>query len=155
MSVIHRVAACNTDDAKKIYEALDIPTADPGVGGFKLGGDATAPGNGVAAFTAVKEAFERNYVCMGITCADVGSLHDDNKLAMEGAGACIDSSSAAAGTDTTTEKDVLPTWAIIVIAGAGAMMVLFFGLMCAYKSSKDMTIKMYNDLKKEGAVGKV
>ena len=40
-------------------------------------------------------------------------------------------------------------------AGAGAMMVLFFGLMCAYKSSKDMTIKMYNDLKKEGAVGKV
>jgi len=157
MSVIHRVAACNTDDAKKIYEALDIPTADPGVGGFKLGGDATAPGNGVAAFTVVKEAFERNYVCMGITCADIGSLHDDNKLAMEGAEACIDSSTGGGSTNTTTtsEKDVLPTWAIIAIAGVGAMMVLFFGMMCAYKSSKDMTIKMYNDLKKEGAVGKV
>ena len=90
---------------------------------------------------------------MGITCADVGSLHDDNQLAMEGAEAC--GASASATTDTTTEKEVLPTWAIIVIAGAGAMMVLFFGLMCAYKSSKDMTIKMYNDLKKEGAVGKV
>merc|ERR1740115_343243 len=112
---------------------------------------------GVAAFTVVKEAFERNYVCMGITCADIGSLHDDNKLAMEGAEACIDSSTGGGSTNTTTtsEKDVLPTWAIIAIAGVGAMMVLFFGMMCAYKSSKDMTIKMYNDLKKEGAVGKV
>ena len=119
MSVIHRVNKCSVADAKIIYEALDIPIADPGVGGFKLGGAATAPGNGVAAFTAVKEAFERNYVCMGITCADVGALHDDNKLAMEGAEACIDSTTGGGGTDTTTEKDVLPTWAIIAIGAFG------------------------------------
>jgi hypothetical protein len=162
MSVIHRVNVCSVEDAKIIYEALDIPDVDPGVTGFKLYGtatavDAAAPGKGIAAFTVVKEAFERNYDCMGITCADVGSLHDDNQLAMEGAEACGGGTGTGTGTgtNTVTEKDVLPTWAIIAIAGAGALVVLFFGMMCAYKSSKDMTIKMYNDLKKEGAVGKV
>merc|ERR1719162_1153828 len=145
MSVIHRVGACNEDDAKIIYEALDIPDVDPGATGFKLGGtatavDAAAPGKGIAAFTVVKEAFERNYDCMGITCADVGSLYGDNKLAMEGAEAC-GGGTGGTGTNTVTEKDVLPTWAIIAIAGAGALVVLFFGMMCAYKSSKDMTEK--------------
>jgi len=149
MSVIHRVRMCSAADAKIIYEALDVPTTVPGT--YALGGTA---GVGIAGYTAVKEAFERNYACMGVTCADIGDLYAQTTLLAAG---CVDPppSSDADGATTETEKEVLPTWAIVAIAAAGAMMVLFFGMMCAYKSSKDMTIKMYNDLKKEGAVGKV
>ena len=145
MSVIHRVHFCSAADAKIIYEALDVPTTVPGT--YALGGTA---GVGIAGYTAVKEAFERNYACMGVTCADIGDLYSSTTLLAAG---CVDPEAPAPPSNTETE--VLPTWAIIAIAAAGAMMVLFFGLMCAYKSSKDMTIKMYNDLKKEGAVGKV
>merc|ERR1711924_575484 len=125
--------ACSIKDANKIYKALDIPAARGDLG--TLGGGMT--------FDDVKLAFEKNYECMGVTCADVGSL--------VGAAACTDPASAGSTTTAGEDKEVLPTWAIIAIAAAGFLMVVFFGMMCAYKSSKDMTIKMYNDLKKEGA----
>jgi len=150
MSIVHRVHACTPADATYIYKALDIPSEAPFLTSFTLQNKAT--------FSGVKKAFEDNYKCMGITCADVGGLFDNNDNAyMIGAEPCndpvvtVDKSS----TSTATETETLPTWAVIALAGAGFLMIIFFGLMCAYKSSKDMTIKMYNDLKKEGAVGKV
>jgi hypothetical protein len=146
LSVIHRVNKCNPADAKIIYDAMDIPaTVAAGVG---LAGTAT--------YTTVKTAFERNYACMGITCADIGELLMDNDVVYDEAAACVDPDPAAAAAATTaTTEEKLPTWAIVVIAIAGGLMLIFFGLMCAFKASKDTTVKMYQDLKKEGALGKV
>merc|ERR1719482_2568305 len=120
MSVVHRVAVCSGVDAKTIYDAFEIPTAAP---------TAHALANGKT-FADVKKAFENNYSCMGVTCADIGYLHKGVTAGNAVAAACVDAPSAAAAA---------------AAAAAGFLMVLFFGMMCAYKSSKDMTIKMYND----------
>jgi len=57
-SVLPFVAACNEADAEIIYENTKTGQANS------------------ANFTAVKDAFERNYECMGVTPADVGGLWD-------------------------------------------------------------------------------
>jgi hypothetical protein len=54
-SIVPRVAYCNTADAATIMNNM------------KIGATSTS-------FTAVKTAFENNYACMNITCAEVGGL---------------------------------------------------------------------------------
>lgn len=68
------IAACNADDAATIFENMQ-PT-----------GDTTAD------FAAVKKAFENNYACLGITCADVGGAYDSETSSyFTGADPCVDS----------------------------------------------------------------
>lgn len=55
-SVLPIVHACNAEDASIIYENTRVGR--------------TTSSN----FTAVKIAFERNYACLGLTCADVGGI---------------------------------------------------------------------------------
>ena len=59
-SVLPMVHACSPADAKIIDDHTKL-----------VDGRATG---GAAQFTDVKAAFERNYACLGITCADVGGL---------------------------------------------------------------------------------
>merc|ERR1719359_1890039 len=59
-SVLPMVHACNAADAKIIDDHTKLM-------------DGRTSG-GAAQFTDVKAAFERNYACLGITCADVGGL---------------------------------------------------------------------------------
>merc|ERR1711924_594874 len=99
MSVIHRVGACSTKDANKIYKALDIPAARGDLG--TLGGGMT--------FDDVKLAFEKNYECVGVPCADVGSLYSGGAV-LVGAAACTDPASAGSTTTAGEDKEVLPTW---------------------------------------------
>merc|ERR1719198_1104958 len=54
------VHACSPADAKIIDDHTKLL--------------ATRSSGGAAQFTDVKAAFERNYPCLGITCADVGGL---------------------------------------------------------------------------------
>jgi len=70
-AVLPVVHACNTADATTIYQNM-------------------RPESGLTAdFNAVKNAFERNYACMGITCADVGGMWDKgNDRYFDGAGPC-------------------------------------------------------------------
>jgi hypothetical protein len=142
MSVIHRVGQCSMVDANTIYAALDVIDAVPTT--YALGGSAT--------FETVKTAFENNYGCMGVTCADVGGYVDSNGAYRAKASPCVDPvTAAAAGTSTTEEK--LPSWAVAAMAIAGFLAVAFGGMMIAFKNAKDKTIKMYETLKKES--GKV
>merc|ERR1719181_2454459 len=66
-SILPMVHSCSAADAKiiddhtKLGQDRGTPAED---------GKATKP----AQFTEVKAAFERNYACLGITCADVGGL---------------------------------------------------------------------------------
>jgi hypothetical protein len=69
-AVLPLVHACDEDDAATIYEIM------------KVGGDKKD-------FATVKNAFEKNYACMGVRCSDVGGLWDDvNEKYFDGAGPC-------------------------------------------------------------------
>ena len=69
-AVLPVVAACEQDDADIIYDIMKV-------GGSKKD------------FAKVKAAFERNYACMGIQCAQVGGVWDSaNKKYMAGAEPC-------------------------------------------------------------------
>lgn len=77
-AVLPKIHKCNPDDAKLIYDNMRV-------------------GQTVAAdWPAVKSAFERNYRCMEITCADVGG-QGDGELFFEGAGPCSASFMVNAG----------------------------------------------------------
>merc|ERR1712151_1258107 len=60
-AVLPMVDFCNADDAKIIYKNMQV--------GATL----------LPRFKDVKRAFERNYNCLGITCADVGGLVDKTR----------------------------------------------------------------------------
>ena len=80
-AVLPVVHACDEDDAKIIYDNMGVDSSKPN-------------------FEAVKEAFERNYACMGIRCEDVGGLYDSvNMKYFEGADPC--GSSSASGMTLT------------------------------------------------------
>lgn len=57
-AVLPLVHACNEDDAEFIYDNMRAGFGDPD-------------------FKGIKAAFENNYKCMGISCADVGGLWDE------------------------------------------------------------------------------
>merc|ERR1719401_505943 len=57
-AVLPLVHACNSAHATVISDNMKIDSASPMAAGF----------------AAVKSAFESNYACLGITCADVGGL---------------------------------------------------------------------------------
>jgi len=157
MSAVHRLSMCGQSgkaDAEYIYNAMyNLKVTTPA---FDFDGD----GNADATFAGIKQAFERHYTCLGITCADVGGLTSSvaaHNGFYPGAEACVDPEDSAsdAGTGDTTATNDIPDWALGAIGGAAFLVLIFFGMMCGYKSSKDATVKMYNDLKKEGVMGKV
>lgn len=77
-AVVPRVHSCSTGDAAIIFNNM------------KIGATSTD-------FAAVKGAFERNYACMNITCADVGGLwFGAMNTYYDGASPCSDPSTDAA-----------------------------------------------------------
>lgn len=59
-AVLPLIHACSADDAQVIFANMKVDSNTIGTVSFKV----------------VKSAFERNYQCLGITCADVGGLLD-------------------------------------------------------------------------------
>jgi hypothetical protein len=57
-AVLPLIHSCNAADATLISDNMKIDSANPMAAGF----------------TKVRQAFESNYACLGITCADVGGL---------------------------------------------------------------------------------
>ena len=91
---VHRVGACSMVDAKTVYDAFEIPTTAPTVHALANG----------KTFADVKTAFENNYACMGVTCADIGYLHQGVDAGNAVAAACVDSADSSgdgATADTT------------------------------------------------------
>ncbi len=73
----------------------------------------TGQGN-TADFNAVKQAFQRNYDCLGITCKDVGGYWNSaDEVYFEGAGPCGSGDSRNAG------------MAVGITVGALAVLALF------------------------------
>ena len=82
-AVLPIVHACSPSDAQIIYDNMNVASTSTNFG-------------------VVKSAFERNYACMGITCAQVGGYYD--KALQEyfpGAAPCQDPAMTAITLDTT------------------------------------------------------
>lgn len=101
-AVLPRVHACSPEDAAIIYSNM-------GVGAIS------------ASFEEVKAAFERNYECMGITCAEVGGLWNGIEGYYEGAEPCIDKSTGSS--NKLGLKIALPV-------GLGVAAGIFFLISC-------------------------
>jgi len=70
-AVLPYIAYCSSDDAATIYENLRVGASDP------------------TNFTVVKSAFENNYDCLGVACADIGGIFNRKDCTYEdGAGPC-------------------------------------------------------------------
>lgn len=67
-TILPIVHDCNHRDAANLYENLRLKN-----------GDAT---NNVVDFQAVKDALERTYHCMGVTCNAIGGIWDDTEYAL-------------------------------------------------------------------------
>lgn len=77
-AVLPKIHKCNPADAQTIYDNMRVGQSTP------------------VDWPAVKRAFERNYRCMQITCADVGG-QTDGELYFEGAEPCSSSFMVNAG----------------------------------------------------------
>jgi hypothetical protein len=71
-AVLPLVHYCNPLHASLIYHELSVGSGKPSV-------------------SAVKSAFEDNYICLGISCADIGGVWDNvNQKYYDGVGPCVD-----------------------------------------------------------------
>jgi hypothetical protein len=98
-------------------------------------GTAAGASYGYVDFPAVKAAFESVYGCMNITCADVGGLYDSGVGGYyAGAEPCTDPAPPSAPPTPppyVVDNDVIPSWAIAIIAAIGGLF-LFVGICFCY-----------------------
>jgi hypothetical protein len=119
-AIVPRVNFCSSADASIIMNNM------------KVGATSTS-------FAAVKTAFENNYACMEITCAEVGGYwYSAMNKYYDGAEPCSTTTQAGATTTVTQEEETLPTWAIIVIIVVGvlALALLILSLVCMQRANK-------------------
>jgi len=103
-AVLPVVAACNSQDADIIYNNMRVGQ------------------EGLVDFQDVKQAFERNYDCMGISCGDVGGIWDDAAGTYESfAEPC--SSSATTSANYFVRSSLMS--AVLALAGSSIAGVLF------------------------------
>ena len=103
-AVLPKLHACNKADATTVYDNMGV-------------------GAGSTDFAKVKKAFERNYKCLGVTCADVGGLLNGEEY-YEGASPCKDSSTSSSSN----------TLAIALGSVAGGVAVLAIGSILYMRS---------------------
>jgi hypothetical protein len=99
-AIVPRVAACSASDGATIMNNM------------KVGASSTT-------FAAVKTAFERNYICMGVTCEEVAGLwHSAQSKYYDGASPCRGSEASGAAPHAS------------VVAVAEAIIVITMTLWC-------------------------
>jgi hypothetical protein len=115
-AVLPMVHSCNEKDAQTIYDNMK-----------------TGQGN-TADFNAVKQAFERNYDCLGITCKDVGGYWNSaDEVYFEGAGPCGSGDSSNAG------------MAVGITVGVSALVVLAALCLCRSRRRSATSADMKGD----------
>ena len=115
-SVLPVVAACDKEAADVIFDNMQVGQ------------------NGRANFAKVKEAFESQYECMKIACADVGGLYDSTTSDyFDQAGPCGSTSSSSRASDRNNPAVIGGT--VGGIAGV-FLLVLFYTWCCGGKKKQ-------------------
>merc|ERR1711865_373234 len=110
-AILPRVAACSITDAATIRSNMFVD------------------GTMSSGFSAVKLAFENNYACMGITCAQVGGLMLNDGY-YDGASPCEDTSApTSAPTDYDDDDDDFFKIAFVVAVVVVALLVVAIAVL--------------------------
>jgi hypothetical protein len=111
-AVLPLVHACNAADADTIYQNMN------------------ANNNQGTDFAAVKGALERNYGCLGVSCAEVGGVIDD------GTGTYKDGAAPCGGAGDTSSSSVNVGLAVGLSVGAvAAILLVYLWCKCCRKSN--------------------
>ena len=114
-SVLPMVHACNEGDAQTIYDNMKV-------------------GSTTTDFGAVKSAFENNYGCLGMTCADVGGVYDTGSGAyMQGAEPCGGAGTASSNSSGSSVNVGLAVG--LSLGAVAAIALVFVWCKCCRKSS--------------------
>ena len=110
LPIVHN---CSAADADIIYQNMGANT------------------NQAVDFAAVKGAFERNYGCMGITCADVGGIIDEGTGTYKsGAAPCGNAGSTSSSSSVNVGLAVG-----LSVAAVAAILLVYLWCKCCRKSS--------------------
>lgn len=136
-AVLPALHKCNTNAARTVYKNMQV-------------------GKKRADYQAVKQAFESNYDCLGITCEDVGGvLNDSSEFFLPAATPCgsLEVFKQYNSYGSRDEGEKLSTGAVvgIVIGVAAAVAILVVGVMKVTKSGKEEV----KDIPPEAAVQSV
>jgi len=124
-AILPRIAACNPSAAQIISDNM------------KLGASMSA------GFTAVKEAFESSYECLGITCSDVGGIIKQGNEYHASAKPCVTPYSEKETVYVNApaaESTGLPPVVVIIIAVAGLLIASVCGFVAwqrGFKKGRD------------------
>lgn len=121
-AVLPKLHACNEADATTVFENMGV-------------------GAGSTDFAKVKKAFEANYKCLGVTCADVGGLLNGNEY-YEDATPCKDSSNTSSSN----------TLAIALGSVAGAVAILAIGSILYMRSREKQGAPVFAPAKESAAL---
>jgi hypothetical protein len=97
-AVLPMVAACNETDAGMIYANMRVGE------------------NGSTSFSEVRAAFERQYKCLGITCADVGGLWNPVAGVYEDGAAPCGTNSESSSSASSGSKNAGLAWGFTIAA---------------------------------------
>jgi len=122
-AILPRIAACSTKDAATIQTNVFIDGTISGAGGY----------------AAVKSAFENNYACMGITCAQVGGLVDGNFAYYTGASPCIDAKASGCDDSDKTGFFALLVLFLLLVVAVLALGVCFYLKCYCFKTTGSET----------------
>merc|ERR1712028_77267 len=113
-AILPRVAACSVTDAATIRSNMFID------------------GTMSSEFSAVKLAFENNYACMGITCAQIGGLMLNDGY-YDGASPCEDATSSTS-TDCDDDDDFFKIAFVVAVVVVVLLVVAIAVLYCKMQS---------------------
>eukprot|EP00747_Dinoflagellata_sp_TGD_P169414 gnl/TRDRNA2_/TRDRNA2_198358_c0_seq1.p1 gnl/TRDRNA2_/TRDRNA2_198358_c0~~gnl/TRDRNA2_/TRDRNA2_198358_c0_seq1.p1 ORF type:complete len:551 (-),score=72.89 gnl/TRDRNA2_/TRDRNA2_198358_c0_seq1:30-1682(-) len=133
-AILPMVNACDPEAAKLIKEDMRMDSAAPMHAGF----------------VPVKQALERAYTCMGITCDDVGGLLDDENSYYKGAEPCITPSPEVAAPEAADDDESQAPWLV-------ATVILAVFLCCTSALAGYLYVKLfkYKKLKEVNATSPV
>ena len=129
-AVLPHVYACVKEDAEIIFESM-------GAGHTKA-----------TDFSAVKAALERNYQCMGITCAEVGGLWDSvEEKYFPQSEPCGSGKRKKNGSSTNVNGVDNPGLAIGLAVGAAAVLfiIVILSNFCGKKAAPPVSVAPQND----------
>merc|ERR1711957_569193 len=84
-------------------------------------------------FSAVKLAFENNYACMGITCAQVGGLMLNDGY-YDGASPCEDTSAPTTSSTSDDDDDFFKIAFVVAVVVVALLVVAIAVLYCKMQS---------------------
>jgi hypothetical protein len=106
-AILPRIAACNPEAAQTISDNMKLGSSSPMSAGF----------------TAIKQAFESSYECLGITCKDVGGIIKEGSNYFESAEPCVAPPLSAGTVNAPPAESTGVSIVVVICIAAGGFII--------------------------------